>query len=74
MGNNSSRVVDGEMKCVRCNDLLEGKYIYVEVSCSSCDGKCKGYYHKECIQIVRDGNGGLLRCIVCEGVGGDVVK
>ncbi len=67
MGNYFSNTIEPEqeMKCVICNERTEKKD-YIDLGCSTCNKRIKGYYHSVCLHNYIHEANGLLLCFNCK--------
>ena len=54
MGNNFSNAIEleQEIKCFICNETTDKKD-YIDLGCSQCKKRMKGYYHTTCANEMR---------------------
>ena len=49
MGNYFSSDPLEPKKCSICNMPIESTWSYMDIQCSKCKERCKGYYHNDCL-------------------------
>lgn len=49
MGNFSSIDKSEQKKCGICDLVIETGCVYLDIVCSKCKERCKGYYHSDCL-------------------------
>lgn len=65
MGSHFSRTIEPEEQynCPICNTIVK-KNFYIDLQCTKCNERYKGYVHNECIKKLYV-NGNKLICVDC---------
>lgn len=67
MGNNFSNAIEleQEIKCFICNETTDKKD-YIDLGCSQCKKRMKGYYHSVCLHNYIHEANGIFLCFNCK--------